>query len=123
MQNTTPLIFKPNDEFRRQANVSGLEDYQELWEFADKDYLQYWSELARELITWKKPFMQIFDDSNPPFYKWFSDGTLNVSYNCLDRHLPDKGDKLALIFESDFGQISQFTYAQLHNRVCRFGKS
>ncbi|QBQ63923.1 acetate--CoA ligase [Actinobacillus indolicus] len=123
MQNTTPLIFKPNDEFRRQANVSGLEDYQALWEFADKDYLQYWSELARELITWKKPFMQIFDDSNPPFYKWFSDGTLNVSYNCLDRHLPDKGDKLALIFESDFGQISQFTYAQLHNRVCRFGNA
>ena len=106
MQNTTPLLFKPNDEFRRQANVSGLEDYQALWEFADKDYLQYWSDLARELITWKKPFMQIFDDSNPPFYKWFADGSLNVSYNCLDRHLPDKGDKLALIFESDFGQIS-----------------
>ncbi len=123
MQNTTPAVFKPSDEFRRQANVSGLEDYQALWEFADKDYLQYWSDLARELITWKKPFMQIFDDSNPPFYKWFADGTLNVSYNCLDRHLPDKGDKLALIFESDFGQVSQFTYAQLHNRVCRFGNA
>lgn len=123
MQNPTPLLFKPNDEFRRQANVSGLEDYQALWDFADKDYLSYWSDLARELITWKKPFMQIFDDSNPPFYKWFADGTLNVSYNCLDRHLPDKADKLALIFESDFGQISQFTYAQLHNRVCRFGNA
>ncbi|OOH89078.1 acetate--CoA ligase [Pasteurellaceae bacterium 15-036681] len=123
MPNTTSLIFKPCDEFRRQANVSGLEDYQALWEFADKDYLQYWSDLARELITWKKPFMQIFDDSNPPFYKWFADGKLNVSYNCLDRHLPDKSDKLALIFESDFGQISQFTYAQLHNRVCRFGNA
>ncbi|MDY4280442.1 MAG: acetate--CoA ligase [[Pasteurella] mairii] len=123
MQNTTSVIFKPNDEFRRQANISGLENYQALWEFADKDYLQYWSDLARELITWKKPFMQIFDDSNPPFYKWFTDGTLNVSYNCLDRHLPDKSDKLALIFESDFGQVSQFTYAQLHNRVCRFGNA
>lgn len=67
--------------------------------------------------------MQIFDDSNPPFYKWFTDGTLNASYNCLDRHLPDKSDKLALIFESDFGQVSQFTYAQLHNRVCRFGNA
>ncbi|MCK3654702.1 acetyl-coenzyme A synthetase [Pasteurellaceae bacterium Macca] len=123
MQSETPLIFKPSDEFRRQANVSGLEDYQALWEFADNDYLQYWADLAREQITWKKPFMAIFDDSNPPFYKWFSDGTLNVSYNCLDRHLPDKSDKLALIFESDFGQISQFTYAQLHNRVCRFGNA
>lgn len=48
MQNTTPLLFKPNDEFRRQANVSGLEDYQALWEFADKDYLQYWSEIWHE---------------------------------------------------------------------------
>ncbi|TFV09594.1 acetate--CoA ligase [Muribacter muris] len=115
--------FKPTDEFRRQANVSGLEDYQSLWDFADKDYLQYWADLARELITWKKPFMQIFDDSEAPFYKWFSDGTLNVSYNCLDRHLPDKSDKIALIFESDFGQVSQFTYAQLHNRVCRFANA
>lgn len=118
-----PLIFKPSDEFRRQANVSGLENYQALWQFADEDYLQYWADLAREQITWKKPFMRIFDDSNPPFYKWFDDGTLNVSYNCLDRHLPDKGEKIALIFESDFGQISQFTYAQLHNRVCRFANA
>ncbi|PJG85763.1 acetate--CoA ligase [Conservatibacter flavescens] len=122
MQHDT-LIFKPSDEFRRQANLSGLENYQALWENADNNYLQYWSDLARELITWKKPFMQIFDDSNPPFYKWFADGTLNVSYNCLDRHLPDKGDKIALTFESDFGQVSQFTYAQLHNRVCRFANA
>lgn len=119
----TPQRFKPSDEFRRQANISGLENYQALWEFADKDYLQYWGDLARELITWKKPFMQIFDDSQAPFYKWFGDGTLNVSYNCLDRHLPDKSEKIALIFESDFGQVSLFTYAQLHNRVCRFANA
>lgn len=116
-------IFKPSDDFRRQANISGLESYQELWDFADKDYLSYWSDLARELITWKKPFMQIFDDSNAPFYKWFADGTLNVSYNCLDRHLPDKADKRAIVFESDFGQVQIFTYAQLHNRVCRFANA
>ncbi|HDR1027923.1 TPA: acetate--CoA ligase [Pasteurella multocida] len=116
-------LFKPTDEFRRQANISGLEIYQALWEFADKDYLTYWSDLARELITWKKPFMHIFDDSEAPFYKWFSDGILNVSYNCLDRHLPDKADKTALIFESDFGQVQLYTYAKLHNRVCRFANA
>lgn len=116
-------IFRPTDEFRRQANISGLESYQELWEFADKDYLTYWSDLARELITWKKPFMNIFDDSEAPFYKWFSDGTLNVSYNCLDRHLPDKSEKTAIIFESDFGQVQLYTYAKLHNRVCRFANA
>ncbi|KAE9528389.1 acetate--CoA ligase [Testudinibacter aquarius] len=116
-------IFKPSDDFRQAANIGQLEDYQNLWEFADKDYLQYWADLARDLISWKKPFMTIFDDSNAPFYKWFPDGKLNVSYNCLDRHLPDKGNKTALIFESDFGQVSSFSYAQLHNRVCRFGNA
>lgn len=116
-------IFKPSDDFRQAANVGQLEEYQALWEFADKDYLQYWADLARELISWKKPFMTIFDDSNAPFYRWFPDGKLNVSYNCLDRHLPDKGNKTALIFESDFGQVSTFSYSQLHNRVCRFGNA
>ena len=116
-------IFKPSDEFRQAANVGKLEEYQALWEFADKDYLQYWADLARDLISWKKPFMTIFDDSHAPFYKWFPDGKLNTSYNCLDRHLPDKGNKTALIFESDFGQVSSFTYSQLHNRVCRFGNA
>jgi acetyl-CoA synthetase len=116
-------IFKPSDEFRQAANVGKLEEYQALWEFADKDYLQYWADLARDLISWKKPFMTIFDDSHAPFYKWFPDGKLNASYNCLDRHLPDKGNKTALIFESDFGQVSSFTYSQLHNRVCRFGNA
>ncbi|MGR3807205.1 acetate--CoA ligase [Pasteurella testudinis] len=116
-------IFKPSDDFRQAANIGQLETYQDLWEFADKDYLQYWADLARELISWKKPFMTIFDDSNAPFYKWFPDGKLNASYNCLDRHLPDKGNKTALIFESDFGQVNSFTYSQLHNRVCRFGNA
>ncbi|MBV7388794.1 acetate--CoA ligase [Pasteurellaceae bacterium TAE3-ERU1] len=116
-------IFKPSDDFSQQANIGNLQDYQALWEFADKDYLQYWADLARDLITWKKPFMTIFDDSNAPFYKWFPDGKLNASYNCLDRHLPDKGDKTALIFESDFGQVTTWTYAQLHNRVCRFANA
>lgn len=116
-------IFKPCDNFRKQANIGELEAYQTLWEFADKDYLQYWADLARDLVSWKKPFMTIFDDSQAPFYKWFPDGKLNASYNCLDRHLPDKGNKTALIFESDFGQVSTFTYNQLHNRVCRFGNA
>ncbi|MBE2896851.1 acetate--CoA ligase [Pasteurellaceae bacterium HPA106] len=116
-------IFKPSDEFSQQANIGNLQDYLALWEFADKDYLQYWADLARDLITWKKPFMTIFDDSNAPFYRWFPDGKLNASYNCLDRHLPDKGNKTALIFESDFGQVTTWTYAQLHNRVCRFANA
>ncbi|AWX13255.1 acetate--CoA ligase [Mergibacter septicus] len=115
-------IFEPTHQFRQRACINDL-DYQQLWESADKDYLNYWANLARELISWKKPFMTIFDDSQAPFYKWFPDGKLNVSYNCLDRHLPDKGDKVALIFESDFGQVTNWTYRQLHNRVCRFANA
>lgn len=116
-------IFPPSDQFRQQANIGNNEQYQQLWDFADQDYLNYWADLARELISWKKPFMTIFDGSKAPFYKWFIDGKLNASYNCLDRHLPDKSDKVALIFESDFGQVNTFTYQQLHNRVCRFANA
>ena len=116
-------VFPPSDEFRQQANIGNDEQYRQLWKFADEDYLHYWADLARELISWKKPFMTIFDGSNAPFYKWFIDGKLNASYNCLDRHLPDKGDKVALIFESDFGQVNTYTYKQLHNRVCRFANA
>ena len=57
----------------------------------------------------------MLDESNPPFYKWFADGELNVSYNCLDRHLPDLANKLAIIFESDNGTVTRVTYAELHD--------
>ncbi|UZD16256.1 acetate--CoA ligase [Gallibacterium anatis] len=116
-------VFPPSNDFRQQANLGDDEKYQQLWDFADKDYVNYWADLARELISWKKPFVTPFDGSNAPFYKWFIDGKLNVSWNCLDRHLPDKGDKIAILFESDFGQVNTYTYKQLHNRVCRFANA
>ena len=112
--------FEPPEEFRRRATVSGADAYYTLCEQADDHYLPFWRDLAHELITWKKPFTRIFDDSNAPFFRWFDDGLLNVSFNCLDRHLAMNADKTALIFEADDGDITQITYAELHCRVCQF---
>ncbi|BAK77788.1 acetyl-CoA synthetase [Pseudogulbenkiania sp. NH8B] len=112
--------FPPSDDFRRKAGISGMEAYNALCEQADDHYLSFWGDLAREQITWKKPFSRVLDDSNAPFFKWFDDGVLNVSYNCLDRHLPLNANKIALIFEADDGEVTRVTYAELHRRVCQF---
>ncbi len=113
-------IFEPSAEFKAQANVSGMEQYQALCAEADKDYEGFWAKLARELLVWKKPFTKALDESNAPFYKWFEDGELNVSWNCLDRHLTTQPDKLAIIFEADDGKVTKVSYKDLYHRVCRF---
>jgi len=113
-------LFPPSDEFRRRATVSGIESYNALCDQADKQYTNFWGEIAHELISWHKPFKTVLDESNAPFFKWFEDGELNVSYNCLDRHLAQNGSKIAIIFEADDGQVQRVTYHELHRRVCLF---
>jgi len=113
-------VFKPSEAFVAQANVSGMAAYQAMVQAAQQDYAGYWAKLARENILWKKPFSKILDESKAPFYKWFEDGQLNVSYNCLDRHLETNADKTALIFEADDGKVSKVTYRELHGRVSQF---
>lgn len=117
---TETRVFPPSDAFRLQANVPGLEAYHTLCEQANNDYEGFWGQLAREQLSWHKPFTQVLDERNPPFYRWFGDGELNVSYNCLDRHLPLLANKLAIIFESDNGTVTRVTYAELYRRVCQF---
>ena len=113
-------VFSPAADFVKQANVSGMESYQALCAAAEQDYPGYWAGLAREHIVWQKPFTKSLDESNAPFYKWFEDGELNVSYNCLDKHLDTQPDKTALIFEADDGKVSRVSYRELHGRVCQF---
>ncbi len=113
-------VFPPSPEFVAQANVSGMEAYRALCARASADYEGFWGELARNLINWHKPFTQVLDESKAPFYRWFHDGELNVSYNCLDRHLAARGDRTALIFEADDGAVTRVTYRELYHRVCRF---
>jgi acetyl-CoA synthetase len=98
--------------------------YRKLVAEADADYSGYWSRLAREFVSWKTPFTKGLDDSQAPFFKWFEDGTLNVSYNCLDRQV-ERGlaDKTALIFEADDGQVTRVCYADLLARTCRLANA
>ncbi|HEY9098118.1 MAG TPA: acetate--CoA ligase [Thiobacillus sp.] len=117
---TETRVFPPDEAFVKQANVPGMAAYQALCKQAETDYEGFWAQQAREAIDWKKPFTRTLDESKAPFYKWFDDGELNVSYNCLDRHLAKKGDKTALIFEADDGAVTKVTYKQLHARVCQF---
>src|SRR5258706_16346873 len=95
--------------------------YQTLMAEAERDFEGFWGRLAKENLLWQKPFQQVLDESNVPFYKWFADGRLNVSYNCLDRHLQTQPDKVALIFEADDGKGTKVTYRELHRRGSEVG--
>jgi acetyl-CoA synthetase len=112
--------FHPNQSFVSRANVSGMVAYEKLCASANKNYEDFWANLARELIVWKKPFTKTLNDLNAPFYKWFEDGELNVSYNCLDKHLSSQPNKIAIIFEADNGDVTNVTYRELYEKVCQF---
>ena len=112
-------VFEPSKDFVKRATVSGLSAYETLCAEAEADYEGFWSMLAQEHLLWNKPFTKVLDDTNAPFFKWFHDGELNVSYNCLDRHLNTIPNKTALIFEADDGSVTNVTYKQLYHRVCQ----
>jgi acetyl-CoA synthetase len=113
-------IFEPSPEFVKSATISGMDAYYALCAEAERDYEGFWARLARENISWHKPFTKTLDESDVPFYKWFDDGLLNVSYNCLDRNLQNgNAAKTAIIFEADDGQVTKLTYQELYERVCK----
>jgi len=113
-------LYAPPQALKDAASVSGMEAYRRLVAEAEADHSAYWARLAREFITWKTPFTRSLDDDEAPFYKWFEDGTLNVSYNCLDRQVErGLGDKTAIIFEADDGKVSRVSYRELLARTCR----
>ncbi len=113
-------IFAPPAAFVEQAAVSGMAAYKALCEEAERDYEGFWARLARENVEWQTPFTRTLNEDNAPFYKWFEDGKLNVSYNCLDRNIKNGlGDKTAIIFEADNGEVTRVSYQQLHDKVCK----
>jgi len=117
-------IYNPSEEMVKNAAVSGMDGYRALCKEAEDDYEGYWGRRAKELLDWKEPFTQILDQSNAPFFKWFADGKLNVSYNCLDRNVNNGlGDKVALIFEADGGEVTRITYKDLLARVSKFANA
>src|SRR5512144_985483 len=114
MSDAATHIYPPPEAAVKSAHVSGMAAYQKLCAEAEADYAGYWARLARELVTWKKPFTKSLDESNAPFFKWFEDGTLNVSYNCLDKQVEaGLGQKTAIIFEADDGKVTKVSYSEL----------
>jgi acetyl-CoA synthetase len=117
---TETRVFEPSADFVKSANVSGMQAYRQLCVEAKSDYEGFWAKLARELLVWHKPFTRTLNQDNAPFYKWFEDGELNVSVNCLDKHLVTIPNKTAIIFEADDGSVTNVTYKELYHRVCQF---
>ena len=112
-------VFHPSKQTVEQAAVSGMAAYEKLCAEAETNYEGFWAGLARELLIWQKPFTRILDETKAPFYRWFDDGELNVSYNCIDRHLAANGDKTAILFEADDGSSTAVSYRSLYHQVCK----
>ncbi|WP_424002607.1 acetate--CoA ligase [Haloarcula salina] len=110
-------VFEPPESFVEQANVSDESIYEEF----EENWPECW-EAAADLLDWDEDYDQVLDDSNPPFYKWFTDGSLNASANCLDRHLDERGDEAAIewVGEPVDEDNVTYTYEELHREVNEF---
>jgi acetyl-CoA synthetase len=115
---TETRVFEPRPDFVARARLNA-ERLDALHAAAAADHNGFWADQARSGLAWQTPFRQILDDSAAPNYRWFADGRLNVSANCLDRHLGERGDKTAIRFEGERGDVRTYTYKQLHAEVCK----
>ncbi|WP_281951255.1 acetate--CoA ligase [Nitrosophilus kaiyonis] len=113
-------IFDPSEEIKKVARIKSMDEYWSLVEEAKKDYEGFWDRLAKEKIDWIKPYSKVLDDSNAPFYKWFIGGKLNVTVQCIDRHLQKRKNKAAIIWEGEPGDKRVITYLELYYEVNRF---
>lgn len=113
-------VFEPSADWQRSAAIGGMDAYNALCKEAETDFEGFWARLAKENLEFGKAYDQVLDESNPPFYKWFTGGELNVSANCLDKNIAaGLGDKVALIFEADGGEVTKVTYSELLGKVSR----
>ncbi len=117
---TETRVFPPSEAFVKQANISGMAAYHAMCKEAEQDFEGFWAKLANAELLWSKPFTKTLDESKAPFFRWFHDGELNASYNCLDRHLKTQPDKVAIVFEADDGKVTRITYKALYHEVCKF---
>ena len=117
-------VFAPSKAVVKASRVSGMAQYQAMCKAFDTDFEGTWARLARENLVWKKPFTRTLDERQAPFYKWFEDGTLNASANCLDKHMGTAVEnKTAIIFEADDGVSVKITYKELLARVSQFANA
>ena len=117
-------VFFPSEQSMAGARIKGMDAYNALCKEAEQDFEGFWARLARENVVWTKPFTKVLDESNKPFYKWFDDGELNASANCLDKHMGTPVEnKTAIIFEADDGAVTKVTYKELLARVSQFANA
>ena len=115
--------FNPNPQFVKQAKIAGMDAYKELYQRSIEKPLEFWSDVANEL-HWFKSWDKVLDESNAPFYQWYTNSKTNISYNCLDRQVEaGKGDKVAFYWEGEPGDKKAFTYKELLDEVCRFSNA
>ena len=117
-------VFPPSEAVVKAARVGGMDAYNALCKEAEDDFEGFWARHAKENLVWAKPFTQVLDESNKPFYRWFADGQLNASANCLDKHVGTPVEnKTAIIFEADDGAVTKVTYKELLARVGQFANA
>ncbi len=112
--------FSPSSQFVENASINNPSHLKTLNKLASDDNELFWAKLAHDEIDWHTRFNKALDDSQAPHYRWFDDGTLNISYNCIDRHLIDRANKKAIVFEGERGDKQTLTYRELHLAVSRF---
>lgn len=123
-QRDASTLYHPSEELVKHARISGMSAYEALCQHAENNPDEFWKQLAQEHLNWDKPFTKVLDETNAPFYTWFDDGTLNASANCLDRHLGTPTEhKVAIIFESDEGEVTTYTFRQLYEKVSQLANA
>jgi acetyl-CoA synthetase len=116
-------LFEPSAEFSQSAHIKSLAEYQQIYDRAKADPATFWAELADQELHWFEKWHTVLD-WQPPSVKWFDGGKINISYNCLDRHLTTwRKNKAALIWEGENGDSRTLTYSQLHREVCQFANA
>ena len=117
-------VFPPSAAATRGARIGSMGQYDAMCKEAADDFEGFWARLAKGNLNWSKPFTKTLDESNVPFYKWFDDGELNASANCLDRHIGTPVEnKTAVIFEADDGTVTKTSYKELLAKVSQFANA
>ncbi len=113
-------IFNPPSEFSKKAHIKSFNEYKKIYDESVSDPAAFWAQKAEEL-TWFKKWDRVYSwEPENVICRWFEGGKLNASYNCLDRHLSSRGNRIAIMWEGDSGETASYTYKQLHTEVCKF---